>query len=101
MMAKRSMHCPDCDVEVGEAHEAECAIARCKYCGKQDISCARCDVTRPSTIWKGVLPGQEEVEQYGLDDIEELRELAVRREMLWDIDEERFIAAEGWRKVSV
>lgn len=92
-MVTKSMHCPDCDVEIGERHDNDCAIARCIYCGRQDISCARCDMTRPSTTWKGALPGQEEVEEYGLADIDELAQLVSRGEMIWDVDEQRFFAA--------
>ncbi len=62
--------CHDCGAEVGAPHQRGCDVARCFWCGEQEISCA-CAVSwphpgRPSMIWTGHWPGTLECQEMGL-----------------------------------
>ena len=89
--------CGDCDVAAGEPHRPGCDVARCKNCGWQDIGdhAERCPEDRPSTVWTGRWPGEVEVEEYGLRDLNELALLAVQGLMRWDRNAERWYYAKG------
>jgi len=86
--------CGDCGVAAGEMHQPGCDVARCKNCGWQDIGAhaGHCPDNRPSTIWTGRWPGEVEVEEYGLKDLNEMASLAAQGLMRWDRDAERWFA---------
>lgn len=85
--------CGDCHVDAGQPHTPGCDVARCKECGWQDIGDHHCPADRPSTIWTGRWPGEIEVEEYGLKDLNELASLCIGRFLRWDRDAERWIKA--------
>lgn len=83
--------CGDCGVAAGEPHQPGCDVERCKACGWQAIGCD-CPDDTPSTIWTGRWPGEVEVEEYGIKDLNELAMLAAGGRMRWDRDAERWFA---------
>lgn len=83
--------CADCGVTAGQPHTPGCDVARCKLCGWQDVGDhASCPDDRPSTIWTGRWPGELEVEEYGLADLNELESLTRAGFLCWDRDDERW-----------
>lgn len=52
--------CPDCGTPVGHLHRDGCDVARCKWSGRQYLSCdndhaGRCELT----AWTGSWPGED------------------------------------------
>lgn len=59
--------CPDCSVDPGQPHLANCDVERCSVCGGQRFmdSCKGHD--RLFARWTGVWPGTLESEALGVD----------------------------------
>lgn len=91
--------CGDCGVAAGQPHSPGCDVELCKNCGWQAIACGcpgeEDDHTWhkniPSTIWTGRWPGEIEVEEYGLKDLNELASLGRQGLMKWDSAAERWV----------
>lgn len=88
--------CPDCAVAPGVQHEYGCDVARCTGCGTQHLMCgfmSNCEGGEP-TVWKGTWPGDVEVEEYQLQDLNDLYDLAGQGELKWSREAERWIRQE-------
>jgi hypothetical protein len=83
-----TINCGDCAVAPGQQHQLGCDVARCTACGWQYIGC-ECSLSEPTT-WTGRWPGEVEVEEYGLKDLNELASLAAQGLLHWDSDTERW-----------
>ena len=102
--------CCNCGVAPGQQHEQGCTVARCIYCGWQDISCDCGDLDRPMTTWTGIWPGDLECVEYGLfskwgppwipcdpdepgagPDLNELNRMHAKGELVWDKEKERLV----------
>ena len=61
--------CPDCSVAPGEFHRDGCDVARCAYCGCQQLSCGCADESvgkhAESLPWTGFWPGTVEALMFG------------------------------------
>jgi hypothetical protein len=79
--------CGDCGATPGQSHLPGCDVARCKNCGWQALSC---DCEAEHTVWTGQWPGQAEVTEYGLTDLNELASMAAQGLLHWDREAERW-----------
>ena len=89
---KDQARCPDCAVEVGHHHEPGCDVARCKRCGRQELSCEH--AVMPMTRWTGLWPGDVEVAEGLAADLVDLYVEQSYGRLVWDITAERWRAAE-------
>jgi hypothetical protein len=86
--------CGDCGVKPGKPHQTGCDVARCKLCGWQDIGGHvghHPGKARRSTVWTGRWPGMVEVEEYGLEDLNEFGALCRAGKFVWSPDLERWV----------
>jgi hypothetical protein len=80
-----SEHCPDCQACPGDSHKDGCDVARCTVCGWQRISCDHGNTGLGwGAIWTGEWPGDVEVREYGLADLNDLAMMAARGQLWWD-----------------
>lgn len=86
--------CGGCGVESGTQHQGGCTVARCKNCGWQYVGDhgqgCRPSERNATTIWTGSWPGDVEVEEFGLVDLNELYSLARQGFMRWSSEHERW-----------
>lgn len=66
-------------------------MALCKVCGWQDIGDHDCPDDRASTIWTGRWPGDAEVREYELTDLNELASMCRTDLLAWNSDLERWV----------
>ncbi|GGS59751.1 hypothetical protein GCM10010171_63410 [Actinokineospora fastidiosa] len=89
--------CPDCDVQVGEAHEYDeydggCDVARCLVTGHQRLMCDL-DHDCGQDLWTGRWPGHADCERLGWmigPDLPDLHRLYT--EAMWDPSTRLWIA---------
>ena len=57
--------CPDCGVEPGHLHKADCDVEQCADCGGQRLSCACRTEQSLRPPWTGEWPGVEVCREFG------------------------------------
>ena len=95
---KKMERCPDCAVQEGDEHMVGCDVARCKSCGRQELSCSHDPALVGMTTWTGRWPGDVEVEEGIAKDLVDLAMRAFglvgpeggHRTLYWDPRLERF-----------
>lgn len=80
-------HCPDCAVSTNEEHMQGCDVARCKDCGRQELTCEH---QAPMTAWKGYWPGDKEVDEGLAHDLNDLNFKGLAGRLVWDQVHERW-----------
>lgn len=55
--------CPACHVEIGQAHEHRCEVARCLATGRQRNGHMYCRC--PEDVWTGLMSGMAECIEFG------------------------------------
>ena len=67
-MKNKLTECPDCGVEPGQVHLADCDVERCTECGGQFLGCG-CDGEQQDiqhSKWTGIWPGTAEAYYLGI-----------------------------------
>lgn len=91
--------CPDCGVDIGQAHQPGCDVERCSKCGCQRASCD-CNTHDPSkSVWTGEWPRKKYIIDCGCPAVADWRIVPAEDETAFVLDDERLSFAEAAREL--
>ncbi|WP_460307623.1 hypothetical protein [Actinocorallia aurea] len=89
--------CGGCRALPRTPHIDGCAVARCTECGLQRIACAHGDADAGwGQRWTGRYPGEDDVERFGLADLNDLADRIAAGMLMWDRNGQRWELDPSW-----